>query len=103
MPPKEAVAVVGRVVSVLIACGGHRAVKYLSPKLVVRASRTLDYHTKDRMPRKNQNVSITLTIGRPNLLERKFIKDCQWAGEPFPVKNVIVRTAPKPRVLKKRR
>lgn len=101
MPPKEAVAFVGKVVSVLIALQVHRATKYVAPNLVVRATRTLNYRSKNRMPRKDENVSITLTIGRPNMYERAFIKDAKKAGEPFPIKNILVKSAPQKRVVKK--
>lgn len=68
--------------------GVVKATKYLNPKLVVRATRTL---YGKRLPAKNQNIEITLTIGRPNYVEREFVKACLKAGEPFPVKRTIIK------------
>lgn len=43
------------------------------------------------------NVDIILKIGRPNYVEREFIKACKKAGEPFPVKKVQLKLYnPKP-------
>lgn len=61
-----------------------KAVKYVTPKLVVRATRKL----YGKRINKSHNIEITLTIGRPNYIEREFIKLCQKAKEPFPVKNI---------------
>ena len=63
-----------------------KATKYLSPKEIVRAVRTT-YGGKF----KQGNIEITITIGKPNYLEREFIKLCQKAKEPFPVKNIQVK------------
>lgn len=64
-----------------------RATEYLSPKLIVRAVRKM-YGKKIV---KNHNVEITLTIGRPNYVEREFIKTCIKAKEPFPIKKVQLK------------
>ena len=63
------------------------ATKYLTPKMVVRVAargRRLKY----------DNYEVVLKIGRPNHLERKFIKTLVKAGEPFPVKKVQLRYWP---------
>lgn len=65
-----------------------KATKYVSPKEIVRAVRKM-YGKK--LLAKNQNIEITLTIGKPNYLERDFIQDCKKAGEPFPVKNIQLK------------
>lgn len=64
-----------------------KATEYISPKLIIRAVRKRYGKKID----KRGNVEIYLTIGRPNYLERIFIKDCQKAGEPFPVKRVQLK------------
>ena len=62
-----------------------KATKYLSPKLIVRATRKM---YGKRLPAKNQNTEITLTIGRPNYAEREMINTLLEIGEPFPVKKI---------------
>jgi methylphosphotriester-DNA--protein-cysteine methyltransferase len=64
-----------------------KATKYISPKEIIRAVRTR-YQNKIL---KNQNIEISLTIGKPNYLEREFIKLCQKSGEPFPIKKVQLK------------
>ncbi len=77
-----------------------KATEYVSPKLIFRAVRTMYGKSK---PRKGDNVQITLTIGRPNYVEREFIKLCQKANEPFPVKRVQLKLyTPKKNKLKNR-
>lgn len=65
-----------------------KATEYISPKLIIRAVRKT---YGKRLPRKTDNTEIILTIGRPNYAEREFIKLCQRANEPFPVKNVQLK------------
>ena len=64
-----------------------KATKFISPTEIVRAVRTR-YHGKLR---KVGNIEISLTIGKPNYVEREFIKACKKAGEPFPVKKVQLK------------
>lgn len=68
--------------------GIKTAVKYISEKLVVRLTRRTKYSKRNR---RNEFV---LTVGQPNYLERKFVKDCKKAGEPFPVKKVQIKFYP---------
>lgn len=68
----------------------NKATKYVSPKLIVRAVRKT-YKVNGRKARKGENVEIHLTIGRPNYIEREFIKLCKEASEPFPVKMVQLK------------
>ncbi len=74
-----------------------RATKYISPTLIVRGVRT-------RVGKKilSGNIEVTLTIGKPNYLERDFIKLCKKAGEPFPVKKVQLKMYSPPRKKLKR-
>lgn len=94
----------GKVVYALILNGAFQAIKYVSPKFVVRATRMM---TKSPSGKRGfvtgQNVTITLTLGRPNYREREFIKDCKKAGEPFPIKNILLKMPPSPRAKKNRK
>jgi len=81
------------VCGVVVAClevGAKRATKYMSPDLVVRATRR-DWHD-GKPPRKDaRTTEVVLTIGKPNYRERKHIKLLKAAGEPFPVKKVELK------------
>ncbi len=80
---------VNRVVMALMECESlKRAVIYLASDCIVRATR--------RSPQRGR-TEIVLTIGRPNYAERKFIKTCQKAGEPFPVRKMQLKWYPKKR------
>lgn len=70
-----------------------RATKYIGPKQIARAVRK-SYRCYGRKQRKYQNLEIIFTIGKPNYLEREFIKVCQRAGETFPVKNIQLKFPP---------
>lgn len=88
-----------QVVEHLLRFNAIRATKFLSPKLIVRAVRK----TFDKRILTRGNVEITLTIGRPNYVEREFIKECQEAKEPFPVKRIQLKLYnPKPKKLKRK-
>ena len=73
-------------VEALLSNGGVRqAVAYVAPDFVVKA-------TRQRKPTKRtRSETLLLTIGRPAYLERRFIKACLKAGEPFPVKKVQLK------------
>jgi len=75
-----------------------KATKYISPKEIVRATRKTFRGKID----KRGNIEITLTIGRPNYLEREFIKLCKRAKESFPTRNVQLKLYnPKKKKLKR--
>jgi len=76
------------VLSVLQYEGARSAVKYLSEKRIVKATRRF------KPSKRNLSEEILLTIGRPNYAERKFVKLCQKAGQPFPIKNVQKKLYP---------
>lgn len=77
-----------------------KATQFVSSKFIVRAVRK----RFNKKIRKASNIEIHLTLGRPNYLERKFIKDCQKAGEPFPVKKIQLKLYnPNPNKLKGRK
>lgn len=62
--------------------GVRKATVFQSPNLTVVATRRHKDTKRDRI------TEIILTIGKPNFANRKFVKDCLAAGEPFPVKKV---------------
>lgn len=64
-----------------------KATKYISPNLIIRLTR----RTYGKKINKQGNIEVSLTIGKPNFLERKFIKDCVKAKEPFPVKMIQLK------------
>lgn len=64
-----------------------RATKFVSPSLVIRLVR----RTYDKKVNKRGNIEVSLTIGKPNYLEREFVADCKKAKVPFPVRNVQVK------------
>lgn len=84
--------IAGRVIGVLISTDAKTATKYLDPKFVVKATHQRKPGGRDR------GQHIIVSFGRPNYLERKFIKDCKRAGEPFPVRKIQLRPWPKRRV-----
>jgi hypothetical protein len=75
----------------LIASDAKSAVRYLGPKLVVRAT----WHNKPS--KRNSREEMIVTFGEPNYSERLFVKACQKAGEPFPVNRVQFKPWPKKR------
>lgn len=94
---KRVVNAVEKVVRNVLEGRIKSATKYLEPKLVVRASRRL---FKGKIVK--GNVEIVLTIGRPNYEERDFIKDCQKAKEPFPIKGVMLKFPSKSKTNKRK-
>lgn len=76
-------------VKILILNDVTQATKYLSPTLVVRATRRR-YAGRilrgARVP-----IEVTLTAGRPNYRERAFIRSARRAGEVFPVRRIQLR------------
>lgn len=91
---------VSRVVQALLNSGAHTATKILAPWLVVRATRTL-FRGRILSGRVSR-VDIDLTIGRPNFRTRRFIKACQAAGEPFPIRKIWLRPVPVRRKAKRK-
>lgn len=76
-----------KVIEAITNGGVIKATEYIDPKLIVRA--TLKRFGKKII--KNHNFEIILTIGRPNYIEREFIKLCKKANEPFPIKKVQLK------------
>ena len=76
--------VISPVVDLLVCSGARSATKFVSPKLVVRA--TIRRH-RGRIPVKGP-IQIILKIGRPNAREQKFVKQLLKAGVPFPAAKI---------------
>lgn len=76
-----------KVIEPILFNNAIKATEYRSPKLIVRATRKLF----GKKIIKNHNFEIVVTVGRPNYVEREFVKMCVKSGEPFPVKKVQVK------------
>lgn len=79
---------IGQVIDCLIANDARKATKFISPKLVITATRKIFGGEID----KRANIEVVIKIGKPNFAERDFIKQCKKAGEPFPVKKIQIKT-----------
>lgn len=91
---------VDKVVEALLKFELRRATKFVSPTHVVTAHR-ITYG--GRIDRRDKSIDIRLKIGKPNFHERKIIKDCIAAGEPFPVRKIrFAHFRPRPKKRKKR-
>ena len=94
-------AVIGNVVRTLIELDAKKVTAYLSENLTVKASRVMYAPTKrvgrrkvrgkPRINGRDTRADIAVTVGVPNYAERRFIKACKAAGEPFPVKKLQIR------------
>lgn len=78
---------IAQCVETLLECGCRTATVYFDEDTIVRA-------TSRFKPRRGQNTDIILTIGRPNFVERRFIRLCKKDGEPLPVRKVQVKWWP---------
>lgn len=87
---KRIVNAIGNAAAILLKTKAHKATKYLSPNMIVRATRTLSRGRVDS----RGNGDIRITIGKPNFAERAFVKTLQKAGEPFPVKKIVLKYPP---------
>lgn len=82
-----------KVTQLILGGGIKTATKYLTPTLIVRAVIST-YKVYGRIPKKGDNIEIRLTVGRPNVKERDFVKTFKSAKEPFPVRNVMIKLLP---------
>ena len=90
--------IIGQVVHRLIMSGAWQATRYMAPNAVIRATMQ---RQRGKVPTKGP-IDMVLHIGRPNYAERRFIKLCRKAKEPFPVSKIILKFAPKPKKAKRR-
>jgi hypothetical protein len=84
----NAAQAVQKVVSALLANGSKKATLYLDSKTVVSACRRF------KRPTRYNYEDFVLKIGRPNYLERQFLRTCKAAGEPLPVRKVQLKPWP---------
>jgi hypothetical protein len=95
--------IIGAVVDALLSTGSYSATKYLEPNLVVRATRP--FYKEEKGMKRHLNgsrkydtrVNVVVTIGKPNHLEREFVKAAKQADEFFPVKRIQLRRMPESR------
>lgn len=76
------------VVDKILEGGIVKATKFVSPKEIVRGVRRR--FGKDKKFNRG-NMEIILTIGKPNYVEREFIKQCRKNQEAFPLKGVLIK------------
>lgn len=77
---------VTKAVEMLLRSEAKKATKYLNERQIIRAVRKTYGGKFGR-----GNIEVTLTIGKPNYVEREFIKLCKKAGEKFPLKQVQLK------------
>lgn len=80
----DTVASARKALGSLLHNGAKTATVYVRDNLVVRVTR----RTYRNAHRGHAPIELAVTIGRPNYLARKFIKQAKRAGEPFPIKKV---------------
>lgn len=85
---------VQEVVDALILNGAWRATKYVSPCLVIRATRMLE---RGKVNHNNPDIGVRLSITRPNYLDRGFIKLARKANQSFPIRRIKLQFPPKRR------
>ena len=81
---------IDQLVATLLDTKAVSAVKYVDEKHIVRVTRPT-YNRKFS----TGNVTIVLTIGKPNFEERAFIKLLKKSGEKFPLRKPQLRFLPK--------
>ena len=79
----------GLVLNAVLKDGVWKATKYVSPTLVIKATRRRYQGKLSRCCDGTETVLVT--VGKPNYLEREFIKVYRKAGEPFPVKRIQLK------------
>lgn len=78
-----------KVCSALINSDARSAIKYVAYNIVVRAT----WHNKPSG--RHTRETMVVSYGAPNYRERKFIKACKKANEPFPISRIQFRFWPK--------
>lgn len=76
------------VVGALVASDAKTAIKYLSPKLIAKAT------WRHKPKASNTHEECVVTFGAPGYLQAQFIKSAIKAGEPFPIKKVQLTAWP---------
>lgn len=91
MKTKEQLVVkaIAKTISALLDTGARKASLYVNPRFVINVSR----HWYKRGRNDLRDPKLSVRFGLPNYVNRKFIKACKKAGEPFPVKKVQLKFA----------
>ena len=76
---------------VLTGTNIRRATAYISPTLTIKATAQRKQDGRDKQ------ATCLVTVGRPNFVERRFIKVCQKAGMCFPINQIQWKLWPKKR------
>jgi len=75
-----------KLIDLLATTGAHRATKFISETLVVRATRIRYRHRKSRKYHYAKGrFEVHITCCKPNYTERKFIKQAKQAKCRFPI------------------
>lgn len=69
--------------------GAQRVTKFLTEHMTVKMTRKV--YGKNKRFGLGKKIDIVLTVGTPNYAECKFIKEAKEAGEPFPVKKMLIK------------
>lgn len=67
----------------------RRATAYISPTLTIKAT------AQRRQDKRDKSATCLVTVGRPNFVERRFIRVCQKAGMAFPLNSIYHKPWPK--------
>lgn len=80
---------VGDCAKLVVDARAYRATKYISDQMVVKVTR------RHKIDRRNSRDEFVVTYGKPNYEETHFIKKCKRAGEPLPVRKILLKYPPK--------
>lgn len=83
-------ALFGQLATLIIDEGAKRVTKFLTPRLVVKATRKVYRGETRRQAMSSRVQTMVFTVGPPNYGERVFIKKCKKADEPFPIKKLRI-------------
>lgn len=74
-----------------VLCGTNirRATAYISPTLTIKATAQRKQDARDK------SATALVTIGKPNFVERRYIRVCQKAGMTFPLRQIQWKHWPK--------
>lgn len=67
----------------------RKAIAYISPTFVVKAT------AQRRQDKRSKSMTLLVTVGKPNFVERRFIRVCQKAGMCFPLRQIQWKHWPK--------
>ena len=81
---KSTIDAIRALATMLLTHKVRHAVKYLGHRLTVKATRQGTWTKRD------SRRTMLITVGQPNHRERRFIRACRQAKEPFPVKKIQV-------------